>query len=142
MTPAQLDLARQLAALPGFRWGAGMLARDPAHDYRSVRVLGAADWAHSEGVMRPTRTGFTVDYQMRQGGPPPLPSRAWLPDLTDDATGGVLLGWLAGMKLRPTAGRHSDGRWDVGLDFDSTWPTGTTLAEACARALVAVGRCA
>ncbi len=139
------ELARQLANLPGFRWAPGMLARDPDHDYRSVRVLGMADPMHTEGVMVPKRQGFAIDYQMRPDGPPPLPSgRVWIACLHDPATGGVLLGWLADMGMQPTADCDA-GSWDVGAGKPTEWRwhgPSTTLAIACAKALVQIGRCA
>lgn len=62
----------------------------------------------------------------------------WLPDLTDAATGGVLLGRLSALGL--TVSTYDDrtgygvmlaGRYDI---------FGATLAEAVARVAVAVGR--
>lgn len=109
MTPEQTELARRwIAALGDKAWAPGMLARDPDHGYRSVRVLGMADPMHTDGVMMPKKQGFVVDYQMRPGEPPPLPSgRAWVPDFDDDATKGAALG-----VLRRLYGRH------VWIDYD------------------------
>lgn len=156
MTPAQLDLARQLAALPGFRWDDGMLTHTTHDAGLPCCDAGTPIRVQDDGINSLVVEGyfgaivpdvshrhpdFAAIMERHEASITAAEANA-LPDLTDDATGGVLLGWLAGMDLRPTAERHSDGWWDVGLDFDSTWPTGATLAEACARALVAVGRCA
>lgn len=138
MTPDQIALSRKLASLPGFAMSPGMRDNDQTRVLRMV----AARTYYADGVSENANPDEPNDgwYEYTHNGAEGDPEA--FPDLTDDATGGVLLGWLAEMNLRPTAGRHSDGWWDVGLDFDSTWPTGSTLAEACAHALVAVGRCA
>ncbi len=129
MTPAQVDLARALVALPGWRWRDGMLAQCSG---RSVRVV---QW-DGDAV---AGTGSRM-----------LPSGAWvpapvycddLPDLTDPATGGVLLGMLPPNVILCDDGGTSHGGWHVEIVDGGRW-YGSTLAEAAARALVALGRCA
>jgi hypothetical protein len=63
---------------------------------------------------------------------------AWTLDLTDAATGGVMLA-----RLGDAVGIVEIGPDRIGLRYDSDCPTlgeGATLAEAVARAAVAVGR--
>ena len=74
MTPSQIDLARKLANLPGFRWAQGMVPTDQEIGTDAIRA------ESSDG-----------DPDVFDGEPP----GDALPDLTSDATGGVLLGWLA-----------------------------------------------
>lgn len=67
-----------------------------------------------------------------------------LPDLTDDATGGVLLGMLPSVyevdrDERGYRVRARDSKGDFVPGRQSPWSS--TLAEAAARALVAIGRC-
>ena len=119
MTPEQLKTARDLVALPGWRWLPGML------DQYGQRF----PW----------------------GRHPPHPRN--LPDLTDDGTGGVLLGMLSKL-AEPldlmVVSIAIDRGWTVML-----WPKSKagaqdpgpakhkgagTLAHACAQALVALGR--
>lgn len=128
MTPAQVELARALVALPGWRWRAGMLAQCSG---RLVRVV---QW-DGDAV---AGTGARM-----------LPSGAWvsapvycddLPDLTDDATGGVLLGMLMAAALVDLNGMR--GTVTLQLVVREEYYRGSTLAEAAARALVALGRCA
>lgn len=122
------DLARALVGLPGWRWRAGMrwICPDPTEWHREWdltvgRVLG------DEGIL----------------GPIGAPVGA-LPDLDDEATGGCLLAMV--LALDPGASVESLGREpviyvDTGDDSDTPC-AGSTLARACAAALVAVGRCA
>lgn len=125
MNPDQLDLARRLAAHPRFEWRSGMRAMyDPApFCYGTDRI--------DEDGWRPDH----CDYIGRPDGWPDAKREAW-PDLTDAATGGVLLDvlrpgyleyfpeehiWLTRKKPAPDAPYH----------------VGKALAEACARALLA-----
>lgn len=130
MNDEQLDLARRLAAHPRFEWREGMAAREVSltgnwqpGDYGWRILSGAPDVAAvtSEGDMH------EVPYM------PSAFARA-VPDLTDAATGGVLLDML-GDRWRT----HRLGCWAVskGIEPDRTRHFGSTLAEACARALLA-----
>ena len=137
--PADLTLARELVALPGWQWMPGMLAvsLSPGPGQR----LSDAGW-----------TG-TWSQRCRDAVPPPVPEwisqpedaawypaepGGWWPDLDDPATGGVLLdllgpGWSA---------HRSSTAWTVrgpgprGYSYAASEPT---LGRACARALVARG---
>lgn len=131
MTPAQLDLARQLAALPGFRWDVGMT------DDRGVRVYRRPSGVHGvdADAIDADDQGWNM-FDAFEGD-----HDTALPDLTDDATGGVLLGWLAAMDQWPNI-EHIAGGWSIAHGRTGHTYPGATLAEACARALVAVGRCA
>lgn len=148
MTPEQRLLSRQLAALPGFNWDDGMLT----HTTRTaglpgcpagtpIRVQGGIGDLVVEGyfgAIMPDvglRHPNYVAIRERHDASLAAARANALPDLGDDATGGVLLGWLAAMSERPTVFFDGD-RWT--LDGQP----GATLAEACARALVALGRCA
>ena len=133
MSPAQVELARALVALPSWRWEAGALvaARDGAEAMRLVS-------AHEDADGRPSAMGLgyipseaspRADYWTEAGD---------LPDLTDAATGGVLLGRLTeyevdrderGVRVRVKVG--DDWQPDRGV-----WSA--TPAEACARALIAL----
>lgn len=119
MTPDQLLLARLLSELSGFRWTQGM---------RNVSPDGSPGWwTHTGGSERSNLSpwyGHGAHHDPSEG----------VPDLTDDATGGVLLGGLAAMD-RPTAFFHGDAWTLDGI-------RGSTLAEACARALVTYSQCA
>ena len=113
MTPGLLALARAYASLPGAP------KMDPDHD----------GWTLARGLFRAAPTGIL----WRRGGD------GWLPDLTDAATGGVMLDLLAEgghtvctFDSRPN--RYAamlNGHYEV---------YGATLAEAVARVAVAVGR--
>jgi hypothetical protein len=136
VTPAQVDLARVLVTLPGWRWRAGMLTAQRGPD-------GAVD-----DTIRCTRDADDP------GGPAAAADREqdayWteagdLPDLTDDATGGVLLAMLASLGRVWTEhdtlrGVVSVEVWATGQDPEVA-AAGSTIAEAAARALVALGRC-
>lgn len=108
MTPALLALSRAYLALPG------------APTPKSVRFARNVDgmfW-----VLVPDESG-------RLG---------WVIDLTDAATGGVMLA-----RLGDAVGIVEIGPDRIGLRYDSDCPTlgeGATLAEAVARVAVAVGR--
>ena len=130
VTPALVDLARALVALPGWRWRAGMLDTQGAR----VRDCGLFDLPDDWDPAEYARLGHQR-----------------LPDLTDDATGGVLL--TAVFRLQPDATLGFDafaGQLVLGgvlrpvavLRPGTPTTRGTTLAEAAARALVALGRCA
>jgi hypothetical protein len=136
MTPEQPALAKQLVALPGFRWEAGMRAADT----KFARVIATSgDPGDTESVCA-TEEGATSDDCYATW----FAFTTATPDLTDNATGGVLLGWLAAMGMQPTADCDA-ACWDVGAGMPTKWRwagNSATLAEACARALIAIGRCA
>lgn len=117
MTDEQRDLARRLAAHPRWVWRRGVLALfEPA--------------PYCYGELRIEEDGWTptwCDDIAQPNGWPDVKRVAW-PDLTDAATGGVL--WEMAGRLEVTATKESVR---VGL-HDAT---GSTLAEACARALLA-----
>lgn len=126
-TPEQLALARQLAALPGFRWRRRMSAvwsQLPEHGGHRMTLDAVDGRAYDDPWFNPVLGRWNCDG----------------PDLTDDATGGVLLGWLSGMGALPDVCRD-ETHWIVDYHGSATRYAGNTLAEACARALIAVGRC-
>lgn len=131
MTPDQIALSRKLASLPGFAMSPGMRDNDQTRVLRMV----AARTYYADGVSEDANPDEPNDgwYEYTHNGAEDDPEA--IPDLTDDATGGVLLGWLAAMGECPTAFFHGD-KWTL------NGHPGSTLAEACAHALVAVGRCA
>lgn len=98
MTPDQIDLARVLVMHPRFRWLAPMAAED------GDRVCPGRD----EDPDRGWRRDGTI-----------------LPDVTDPATAGVLLGMLG----RPTT---------LPAPWICDWHAGVPLGEAVARALLVV----
>lgn len=125
----QLDLARRLAAHPRFHPERGMVW----HHNDAGRGVAVDDgW----GIPL-VRECYENSGLYREDG--------WVPDLTDAATGGVLLDMLG-----PNWNSNRTREWDEandGPDRDRwfVWKTagmkvvyrGTTLAEACARALLA-----
>ena len=130
MTPEQTEVARALVALPGWEWRAGMLTLpDPANPIASLACqhLGA--------------DRLRVLNEWDANGPCGAPE-GWLPDLTDAGTGGVLLEMLGAdpwLKLTVWRAPKAWGLWSVGLGgrpHESPF-TGSTLAEAVARALLA-----
>lgn len=141
MTPAQADLARKLVALPGWEWpdGAAFLTGVIVYPLGSplpvgtrLRIDGDAEDHHAEGRLRHA-----------------------LPDLTDDATAGVLLGMLAATgRLGPVTPMYSEvggilyWRVTVYASFAggnvrpaSETIEADTLGEAVAGALLSVGMC-
>lgn len=133
MTPDQLLLSRQLAGLPGFRWEAGM-------KFPQAKGKG---WIRHAGRVYDDEKYTPCDA---------------IPDLTDDAIGGVLFGWICALDDEAHLDR-SNGALRITVhgyvpcastdhvdrdDHGGRWwtVTGATLAEASARALLAIGRCA
>jgi hypothetical protein len=114
----QLKLARELAAHPRFEWRHGML---PEYE--------RAHFVWSAKLDRVDEDGWNPQYCdsiALPNGWPDAKREAW-PDITDDATGGVL--WaLAG---KPAVVPCECG--DVIVEEHA----GTTLAEACTRLLLA-----
>lgn len=123
MTPADLALARELAAHPRWAWRAGMRASGMGY---GSRTLSGTHW------IRTTE-------RLAAPGMPHLDHA--VPDLTDDATAGVLLGMLT-----EAAGWNSEspyragGAWSIFVDGSDGREgyRGSTLAVAAARALLAV----
>ena len=116
----------QLRDLPDFRWRPGMLAILPETELREeVRARIYDVWPDGL-VMGWVRSRRQVQI-----------TRDAVPDLTDDATGGVLLATLPESyhlhRLNGAWTLHDEGGNDVGAS--------ATLAEACARLMVARGRC-
>lgn len=134
------DLARALVALPGWRWVPGMLAVYPGREHYGEARL---SWTVTENDERAEYMGHDYAGSFPTWGWP-SPGSGWLPDLDDPATAGCLLAMV--LALDPSASIESLGREpvlyvDVGDDTDTPC-SGPTLGEACARALVALGRCA
>lgn len=115
MTPDLLTLARAYMALPGAP------VRDMSADELAVDGY-RAPWRQ--------RDGAGILWAPDNGGS--------LPDLRDDATGGVLLGMLGRGWLAYQ--REHDGRWEMGRPDGEHRQEGATLAEAVARVAVALGR--
>ncbi len=112
MTPAQITLARQYMALPGH--------------HATLSTYGFAHtWGRDDDGAR-----WVLD----------LETNAWLPDFTDDATGGVMLARLPGRPSVLMRGDtvHIEAEKPSGFLIDGE--SGATLAEAVARAAVALGR--
>lgn len=117
MNDEQLDLARRLAAHPRFHPERGMVW----HHNDAGRGVAVDDgW----GIPL-VRECYENSGLYREDG--------WVPDLTDAATGGVL--WeMAG---RPLVGPKGGGVTVAQSEPRFTPYDGATLAEACARALLA-----
>lgn len=108
MNPDQLDLARRLAASDEFVNRAAPIHPGRSRSLDGMKVILASD----------------------------APGSAAIPDLTDDATGGVLLGMLGGGWISYRSVTRAS--WSVRLaGGESPEYLGTSLAEACARALLA-----
>ena len=120
MTPDLVALASAVTLLPGWEWWPGMLAQTSTG--RSMRLVQAEDiapWLTTTGEVRA------------------------YPDLTDPATGGVLLdllgpGWMVDAQVEGSPyvvyRRVTDRSW-----LGEHW-LGVTLAEACCRAAVVLRR--
>lgn len=135
MSPDLLALARAYMALPG--------APTMTETLLSYGVGAKCYRRDSAGVL-------WID-----GAPENASDYEWLPDLTDDATGGVMLGMLGSAAWRVTR-RHPAGDgspWYADLYLSARKPGSVvpeefygaycaTLAEACARVAVALGRAA
>lgn len=123
MTPAEQDLARQLAAHPKWKWGRGMLA---ICGNRLERVVCTAD--DGRGLLCGTDTTCPEHY----------------PDLSDAATIGCLIAMLGGDMIwisNSTTVYDKDGshqEWTVTRGHALGPLRGRTLGEALARAWLAV----
>ncbi len=123
MNDEQMKLARELAGHSRFEWRPGMAAREVSlsgnwqpGDYR-WRIMDAA----------PDLAAVTSELDIHEAPYMPSAFARAVPDLTDDATGGVL--WA--MAGRPAVVPCECG--DVLVEEHR----GATLAEACARLLSA-----
>lgn len=136
MSPEQLDLARRLAAHRRFVWREGMAARErsPTGNWQP----GDYEWRILSGA--PDVAAVTSEGDMHEAPYMPSAFAIAVPDLTDAATGGVLLDMLGPMHVVENIGvEFGVPAWRVrGLYFDDgPFYVGNTLAEACARALLA-----
>ena len=117
MIPELYALAAQITALPGWEWRPGM------------RYLFAAGKLAGNGLhlQRPDCTGVS--------GPP----EGCVPDLTDDATAGAMLGLVSPghMFSAHRDEKKSQFRWDGARTYH--YINGATLGEAIARTVVARG---
>jgi hypothetical protein len=123
MNDEQLKLSRELAAHPRFEWQAGMLAREQSP---------TGNWQPGDYVWRivdgdPDLSAVTSEGDLHEAPMMPAAFERAIPDLTDDATGGVL--WAM-------AGKPAVVPCECG-DVIVEEHTGKTLAEACARLLLA-----
>lgn len=118
------DVARKLVSCPEWRWLAGMLVLTPEQSWRMMRE-GIGCWAVPGGWYMP--------------GPPPAGA---IPDLSDWATVGCLLGMLPpGWSMIPEEDDERVVGWTIRVPL--RWGSkeigrGETLGEAVARALIAV----
>ena len=143
MNPDQLDLARRLAAHPLFQWQRGMVAlEDPATGHWQP---GDYEWSIIEGA--PDIRAVTSEGDIHESPYTPSAFARAVPDLTDAATGGVLLdmliqscgdgvGWFIKRSGAYTVTHAVEKSVKPGM-AKSKKATGTTFAEACARALLA-----
>ena len=141
MTTDLTDLSRALVALEGWRWEAGMLAAEVLYPPESKRCLPLWEDVRvidGDGGCYNSAGRYRSVYDSGQ-----------LPDLTDAATGGILLvalgpWWTAGDRAQSP---DEPADWYVatlkeqppGSYSSVDWERheGATLAAACARALVA-----
>ena len=128
MNDEQLKLARELAAHPKFEWRYGML---PEYE--------RAPFVWSAKLDRVDEDGWNPQYCdsiALPNGWPDAKREAW-PDLIDDATGGVLWAMAGKPCLFVDPGNKSVVIQYADTDGVSMPVIGTTLAGACARALMA-----
>jgi len=126
MNDEQLKLARELAGHPTFKWQAGMLARErsPTGNWQP----GDYEWRIVDG--EPDLSAVTSEGDLDEAPNMPSAFARAVPDLTDDATGGVLWAMAGGPHVHPAL--RGVRCIDHGAGF-----TADTLAEACARLLLA-----
>ena len=139
MTPDLRTLTEQAIALPGWKWLPGML--DDVHKMRVTKVhaeIGAVELLNSD-----TSGGRVTLFRSRED----IRRLEMRPDITDPATGGVLL-WMmeqaeSGFELARTPGEaHKDDPWCALASPDAAeWVTGygATFGEAIARLAVKRG---
>ena len=155
MTPEQIEIARALVAAEWWEWRAGMLTHTTAPGGLPSCPAGTPVRVHSDDEMMDLQAEGMIGcdcseicdgqktyiedgrYVYKPCINPTLPPA--IPDLTDAATGGVLLAMLMPRTIRPP--RPGLPAWAVvaaTTDGGAVTCHGTTLAEACARALLAV----
>lgn len=125
MNDEQLDLARRLAAHPRFQWRRGA---QPVYEPAPF-VWGRLDRVEEDGW----NPQHCDDIALPDGWPDA--KREAYPDLTDAATGGVLLdvlgpGWTVITRIGKVDAHPTGCAGPPGV-------SGATVAEACARALLA-----
>lgn len=155
MTPEQIELARRLVAHPRWAWKPGMqiaatywlMSRHGRcdipgswHDGRVVGVQGVDGECARDLHGYPSAPADDGSPLVHDDCGNIVASDARdLPDLTDDATAGVLLGVLA---LRMRREPWDDAVWPHGTGWrvrrDGGIYPGAALGEACARALLAL----
>ena len=126
MNDEQKELARRLAAHPRWVWRRGVQP-----EYSLAPFVWRCERVEEDGW----NPQHCDDIALPDGWPG-AKREAW-PDLTDAATGGVLLDMLGAGRC-VVRDRYLDGvgdEWTVGRGNHGG--RGTTLAEACARALLA-----
>lgn len=139
MTPEQTDLAHRVALLPGLRlayndWRAMLVSVESYGDgWELVHVVNLSYPPHLE-CFNIAPEGKWGGMDLRKDGATFRPC----PDLTDPATGGCLLALLGSgwSSTTPTAGHHVV----VKRDIHGPRGEGRTLAEACARVALSLGR--
>ena len=121
------DLARAIVKLPGWRWMPGMRSLD--------KTMGPARVV----LVRASGDHYVIKEQREVDGFR-LAAEGW-PDLGGPATGGCMLAVLSQGDHRVSATCRPDGVWWVGERRTcGISGVGATLAEACARVALALGR--
>jgi hypothetical protein len=122
----QMKVARELAGHSRFEWRPGMAARE---------VLLSGNWQPGDYRWRitsgaPDLAAVTSEHDIHEAPYMPSAFERAVPDLTDDATGGVL--WAMAGRPHVVPVLRGVRCIDYGAGF-----TADTLAEACARLLLA-----
>ena len=146
MTEEQIEIARRLVACGQFYWTGGTLMAfryEGEDEWMAIR-LDCDGWGEGLGKDH----SRMIEDSREEGGDPMVDT---IPDLADDATGGVLLGMLCSADgvvcvepqcVNPPWRTPSEPAWSVVVGIDDAGELsryeGSTLAEACARALLAV----
>lgn len=147
MTPEQTGIARRLVALPGWRWCEGMLLL-PVGFEKERWLLCTVDSYSGKWGGGAYQTTYGKWWGIANNDDPIDLSDGWLPDLTDPATGGVLLDALetecAARGWEVTV-LFADGRVEVIVrdplgddDVSEVCEIGSTLGHAAALALLEV----
>lgn len=142
MNAEEIELARAVAALPGFALREGM----------SVVEAGQSGMTGAHGIVVPSSQG---DYLVVRWTGPPLAPKQWLetsptygtvPDVTHPATAGILVEMLQRTGHLVALTPHTTGNaWYAEIDTDLVGKPSITakhLGLVAAQALVAIGRCA